>query len=163
MRRGIAVVLASTTLALTSACGTIIHGSEQEIGFRSAPERATVKVDNLPIGQTPIVHKLARKSQHVVQFELAGYEPYSMQISRKASGWVWGNIVFGGLVGLVVDASTGGMYKLTPEQVFGQMSQPTQAGEKRTGDAGFTQEGIYVSVVLRANPNWQKVGQMERE
>jgi hypothetical protein len=36
--------------------------------------------------------------------EFAGFEA---TVTRSVSGWVWGNVVFGGLVGLAVDAISG--------------------------------------------------------
>ena len=34
-------------------------------------------------------------------------------------GWAWGNIVFAGLIGLMVDAWTGGLYELSQDHVAG--------------------------------------------
>ena len=57
--------------------------------------------------------------------------------------------------GLVVDAATGGLYKLSPDQVAGQMG-------KSSANA-VTREGLYVRVVMAADPSWEKVGQMRME
>jgi hypothetical protein len=45
---------------------------------------------------------------------------------------VWGNIVFGGIIGLAVDAITGGLYKLAPEQVSAQLAR----GEIQMAEGG---------------------------
>ena len=59
------------------------------------------------------------------------------------------------LIGLVVDSATGGRYKLSPEQVAGHMcTRPANA---------VTREGMYVRVVMAAEPSWEKVGQMRME
>ena len=68
---------------------------------------------------------------------------------------MWGNIVFGGIIGLVVDAASGGLYELSPEQVAGQMG-------KSSANA-VTREGLYVRVVMTADPSWEKVRQMLME
>ena len=45
-------------------------------------------------------------------------------MDSSLSGWYWGNIVFGGLIGmLIVDPATGAMYKL-PEGVSADMGTP---------------------------------------
>ncbi len=49
--------------------------------------------------------------------DLNGYQTFDATLTREASGWVWGNIVFGGLIGLAVDAIDGGFYNLTPKEV----------------------------------------------
>jgi hypothetical protein len=140
---------------LVIGCATIIHGTTQDVGFSSTPSGATVTVDNTMHGNTPAVVKLSRKDNHMVKIELLGYKPFEATITRSVSGWVWGNIVFGGLIGLAVDAITGGLYKLTPEQIAASLSK---------GDTGFLyqEDAIYVAVVLRPDPTWQRIETMDR-
>jgi hypothetical protein len=77
------------------------------------------------------------------------------KLEKKTSGWVWGNIVFGGVVGVVVDASTGAMYRLTPGSVDANMETRTAVVDgKRT---------IQVAIVMRADPSWEKIGQLRAE
>lgn len=68
-----------------------------------------------------MIAKLSRSDNHIVRIQMDGYQPFDATITRSVSGWVWGNLVFGGLIGLAVDATSGGLYKLTPEQVSAQM------------------------------------------
>ena len=132
-------------------CGTIIHGTTQGIGFSSTPSGASITVNNQIHGKTPTVVELSRKDNHIVKIELPGYQPFEATINRSVSGWVWGNIVFGGLIGLAVDAISGALYKLSPEQL-----QATLAGE----NAGllYEKDAIYVTVILQPDPSWQRVG-----
>ena len=146
--------LAVLLVPLVAACATIMHGTTQDVGLSSTPTNARVTVDNKPMGNTPVVAKLSRKDNHIVRFELDGYQPFEATLTRRTSGWVWGNLVFGGLIGLAVDGISGGLYKLTPEQIAGTMATPT---------ASLTIDGLYVAVVLRADAGWQKIGQLERE
>lgn len=135
---------------LIAGCGTIIHGTTQEIGFTSDPAGASVEVDRLQKGETPVTVDLSRKDTHTVRFDLEGYEPYELAINRKVSGWVAGNIIFGGLIGLVVDAVSGGMYKLEPAQVRAQLEETSTAHVE--GDI------LYVGVVMQPDPSWEKIG-----
>ena len=91
-----------------------------------------------------------------MRMELEGYAPYEATMTRGVSGWVWGNIVFGGLVGLAVDAVSGGLYKISPEQVAGQMA-------KQGASVQSTKDGLYVTVVMSPDPTWQRIGTLERE
>ena len=52
-----------------------------------------------------------------MKIELPGYQPAESTITRGTSRWVLGNLLFGGLIGVVVDATSGGLYALTPEQI----------------------------------------------
>ncbi len=139
-----------------AACCSIIHGTRQDVGISSNPSAARVSVDGIQTGTTPVIAHLTRKDNHFVRIELAGYKPYETTLTRKVSGWVWGNLVFGGLIGLAVDAISGGLYNLTPEQVSGTMLT-------NSADIVPTRDGLYVMVVLKPQPQWQKVGQLQRE
>jgi hypothetical protein len=136
-------------------CATIIHGTNQNVSFSSTPTGAMVTVDNIPRGNTPTVVKLSRKENHVVKIELAGYQPFELTITRKASGWVWGNIIFGGIIGLAVDAITGGMYKLTPELVSASL---TGGGSSLL----HQRDVLYVALVMSADSTWQQIGTLDR-
>ena len=91
-----------------------------------------------------------------MRMELAGYQPYETTVTHSVSGWVWGNIVIGGLIGLAVDAISGGLYKLTPEQVSATMLT-------KSASLARTPDGLYVAVVMTPEPGWQKVGQLQSE
>ena|SRR5712691_7888642 len=80
--------------------------------------------------------------------------PFDMTLTRSVSGWVWGNIVFGGLIGLAVDAIDGAFYNLSPEQVSATLAA-NHASVSKTGD------GIYLFAVLKPEPGWVKVGQLQ--
>ena len=148
--------LLALAIALTAiGCGTIIHGTTQQVGVSSSPSGADVVVDRIDQGSTPVTVDLSRKDKHTVKLSLDGYQPHEMIINRKVSGWVVGNIIFGGLIGLAVDAATGGMYKLSPEQVSAQLDQQT------AGQAIQTDEGtIFITVVLQPDPGWEQIGSL---
>jgi hypothetical protein len=148
-------LLVSASLLL-NACGSIMHGGTQDVGISSSPTGATVKLNSGMTGQTPFVAKLSRKENHVVNVTAPGYAPADLTLTRGVSGWVWGNLVFGGLIGLGVDAMTGGLYKLTPEQLSTTLAKQTGA------TVAPTKDGIYVVLVPVADPAWTKVGQLTR-
>lgn len=102
---------------LFASCATIQHGPTQEVGFHSMPLGATVKLNGREVGETPMARELERERSYIVSYQLEGYQPFQMALTRSTSGWVWGNIFLGGLIGLAVDASNGSMYKLNPESV----------------------------------------------
>ena len=131
--RSIILLKAVFVLLVIAGCATIMHGTGQDIGISSKPTGAQVFVDNQPKGTTPVAVDMKRKDKHIVRIEMEGYQPYEITIIRKTSGWVWGNIVFGGLIGLAVDAITGGLYKLNPEQVMGELAQKPTGAEIKNG------------------------------
>lgn len=100
-----------------SGCATIINGTSQSVDFRSDPPGARVYVDGVARGETPFEADVKRKQEHEVRFELEGYESYDVQLDRTVSPWLAGNILIGGLIGLGIDALSGGMYQVSPSSV----------------------------------------------
>ncbi len=98
---------------------------------------------------------MTRKDNHIVKIQLDGYQPYEATLTRSVSGWVWGHLVFGGLIGLAVDAISGGLYKLTPEQIAGTLVA-------KSGRTQRDEDGVYVVVVLKPHDDWVKIGQLQR-
>jgi uncharacterized protein YceK len=149
------VVLIIAAASVLTGCASIMHGTSQDIGISSTPTNALVTVDNMPVGNTPVVAKLSRKDNHIVHIAVDGYSPADLTLTRSTSGWVWGNIVFGGLIGLAVDAISGGLYNLNPAQLSGQLAQ-------QKASIAPTKDGVYVVLVQRVDPTWVKVGQLTR-
>jgi len=154
MHRTTLVALIVSVLAL-SACASIMHGTSQDVGISSTPTSAFVTVDNAANGQTPFVAKLSRKDNHVIHITADGYAPADLTLTHSTSGWVWGNLLFGGIIGLAVDAITGGLYKLTPEQLNATLA-------KQSASVAPTKDGFYVVLVPAAEQGWLKVGQLQR-
>lgn len=154
MNRTTLVAVIASSLALT-ACASIMHGSSQDVGISSTPTSASVTVDNTAKGQTPFVAKLSRKDNHVIHIAADGYQPADLTLTRSTSGWVWGNLLFGGLIGLAVDAISGGLYKLTPDQLNATLS-------KQQAFVAPTKDGFYVVLVPAAEKGWLKIGQLQR-
>lgn len=145
---------AAACILLLASCGTIMHGSTQGISISSNPTNARVLVNGQPLGLTPVTLDLKRKDNHTVRLELDGYQPYEVALSRGVSGWVAGNIIFGGLIGLAVDAITGGMYKLSPEQIAGEMRSMSTGAVIRDGE-------MFIAVVMQPDSEWEKFGQLD--
>jgi uncharacterized protein YceK len=147
-------LIAGITIALLfSSCASIISGSKQNINFNSTPSGATVWVDDVNLGVTPVIAQLERiKKNQKVKIELQGYKPYELILNRKTNGWIWGNILFGGIIGIIIDASSGAMYRLTPDQIEAQLANGVVMNRKND---------TYIGVVMTADANWEKIGNLE--
>jgi uncharacterized protein YceK len=154
MHRTTLVALIVSALAL-SACASIMHGTSQDVGISSTPTSAFVTVDNVTQGTTPFVAKLSRKDNHIIHIAADGFQPADLTLTHSTSGWVWGNLVFGGIIGLAVDAITGGLYKLSPEQLNATLT-------KQQASVAHTKDGFYVVLVPAPEQGWLKVGQLQR-
>ena len=153
-KTGLKIVIILLSFLIFTNCATIIHGSRQDVSISSNPSKAIVTIDNVEKGITPVTLRLSRKDHHTIQINLNGYMPYETKLTRKVDGWLAGNIVFGGLIGLVVDAATGGMYRLTPDQV--------QAELRNQSASVIDKDGVFLTVVMQPQSDWEKIGQLER-
>jgi len=117
MRRVMSVLLVPAVLGLLYGCGTIINRTKQSVFLQTDPPGVTAIVDGMRRVQTPTSVKLKRGKDHVIAFEKEGYAPTSVAIDHELSGWVWGNLILGGLIGLAIDFTSGGAYKLEPSTV----------------------------------------------
>lgn len=120
-------ILQAVLVLFTSGCASIVSDWEWPVTFRSNPSGAYVILrdkDGVEIhrGYTPITIKLDASSgyfsgaEYEVEMRLPGYEVSKGRVSARLNGWYVGNVVFGGLIGLLIlDPVTGAMFKLPPE------------------------------------------------
>jgi len=154
--RALAALILLSPLLVLAGCASIMHGTTQEISVSSSPTGAKVTVNGMDRGVTPVIADLKRKDNHLIRVTLEGYQPFEMALTRSVSGWVWGNLVFGGIPGLAIDAITGGLYKLSPEQVMAQLQR-----EDVQLTAG--RDMLLVAVVMRPLPGMERIGTLQRE
>ncbi|RMH84174.1 MAG: hypothetical protein D6681_16650 [Calditrichaeota bacterium] len=114
------------------SCASIVSGTKQKINISSSPSAAKVKVERAVAGgvseqtvwegQTPATVELKRKYEYVVTISAEGYKDQRIVLERSTNGWVWGNLLFGGIFGIIIDFSNGAGYKLTPKEIHVELA-----------------------------------------
>jgi len=107
-----------------AGCATIVNGRTQGIAVASTPPAATVKVDGLET-TTPGRVDLRRNREHTMVFTKDGFPDRDVKLESGPSAWLLGNLIFGGLIGLIIDFVSGGAYKLSPASVDMDMATGT--------------------------------------
>ena len=94
------------------------------------------------VDKTPFVATLDPKrgyfkgQSYTLRLELPGYQTTEVELTAKMSGWYWGNLVFGGLIGmLAVDPATGAMWNIAPDKI--DHSLPTASSALLKDNKGF--------------------------
>src|SRR5215472_11016784 len=137
MRRQILVVATFGACAALAGCASIVHGGLRSVSVASSPSGAKVSIYDrsnalVQTSTTPFVAHLDPKYKYFqgqsyrLVFELPGHATAEARLNSSLSGWYFGNLLIGGLVGmLIVDPLTGSMYNLTPEKI----EQPLSAAQ----------------------------------
>lgn len=116
------ILLLCSLLALT-ACGTIANGGSQKIPVMSTPVGASVVSDcgrgPKEHGETPVVVKVSRKADRcIITLKKDGFAEESIVLTRRISGWVWGNMFLPYTIpGVLIDLYDGGAYRRSPASV----------------------------------------------
>lgn len=128
-RLGVRVLtLVGVALSLP-ACATITRGSSQEFTVQSEPSGARVSTSNgFQCDATPCTFRMPRKDAFRATVSMPGYASQTHDIRSGISGGgaagMAGNVVFGGIIGGVVDASSGAMNDLTPNPLIVTLRTP---------------------------------------
>jgi hypothetical protein len=121
-------------------CATIVSGTTKEITVTSNPAGARVTVDG---GSTQIMTPgkiiLKRDTKHILTFAMDGCEPQTVVVEKKLNGWVFGNLLFGGIFGIVIDIVSGSVNDLKPDTAHVNFP-PRVAGATPTAPAVDRQE-----------------------
>jgi len=95
-------------------CATVINGTSQDYQVWSEPNGAGVSLSNGASCTTPCELSMKRRDDYRADIEMEGYQPTSVLIQSRTGGAMAGNLLLGGIVGGVVDASNGSTNHLFP-------------------------------------------------
>lgn len=127
--------VAMVAIASLAGCASILGDSRYPVAVTSAPAGASFEITDkngqvVHSGNTPSTVTLKSGKgyfsgqTYTLRFKKEGYPDKTVELDSSVSGWYWGNILFGGIIGmLIVDPATGAMYKL-PEFVSADMGRP---------------------------------------
>lgn len=108
-----------------SNCASILSRSTYPVYITSKPKGANIiitdkKGHEVYKGKSPTSLTLKAgagyfsKAKYTVKISAPGYEDSVLPIKFKIDGWYWGNLLIGGWLGmLIVDPTTGAMWKIT--------------------------------------------------
>ena len=118
------IILVALAVLLSSGCASIISDSTYAVAISSEPDNVRFMIKDksgkkVSRGKTPAVVSLEagagffKGQTYSVHFKKRGYERRIVEIKREIDGWYIANILFGGIIGLlIVDPITGAMWTL---------------------------------------------------
>ncbi len=143
------IVVALSACALSTGCASIISGRHADVSINSYPSNAHVVIrDNegrqVASCNTPGTVSLKRNrryflpARYTATVEAPGYAPTEVPIHSTVNPWIVGNIVVGGIPGLVVDNATGAAWEPSQSEYHTQLaplSGPDQGAMYSSNDS----------------------------
>ena len=120
-------LIAVASILIMTSCASIVSKSSWPVTINSSPSEAKISIKDkkgieIYTGTTPATLKLKSgsgffsKARYQVTFEKVGFDKKVVPVEFKLNGWYFGNIIFGGPLGLlIIDPATGAMFKLETE------------------------------------------------
>ncbi len=117
-------VLLGMFILITFSCASIVSKSKYPLTVNSNPSGAVLivtdkKGNEIYNGTTPTTLTLKAgagffsMARYQLRIEKEGYQVKNIPVDMTFDGWYIGNIIFGGLIGLlIIDPATGAMWKL---------------------------------------------------
>lgn len=112
------MVFISILAVSVTGCASVTTGRYQRVPIDSNPQEAKVTISSGFRGITPCSFELQRNMNHVITIAKKGYRTAQINLKKTVCGSTAGNILLGGFIGLGIDAMTGAMFKIVPENVY---------------------------------------------
>jgi hypothetical protein len=137
--RGLVIICCTV---MVCGCASIISKSQWPVTIRSVPEQADVTITDVKenkqvhSGKTPATVTLSSYNGYFsgktykVEITKDDYETNTVEIHPVVNGWYFANLVFGGVLGMVIiDPLTGAMWTLSPKDIDVTLMRKPSAAE----------------------------------
>jgi hypothetical protein len=136
--KGITIIV---VMFFLSSCASIVSSRKWPLTVNSDPVGAKVVITNKTgvevfNSTTPATIKLKSgagyftKETYIIKFQMDGFADKTVPVNCKFNSWYIGNLVFGGLIGiLIIDPITGAMYRLKTDIVNVKLDKTTASSE----------------------------------
>jgi hypothetical protein len=112
--KGAVVGVACVAVMMALGCASICGGPSW-LAMETNPKNIEVKIEGIQNGEkfskvTPFKVELSRSSDYKIIVQTPHYKSEEIVLRRKITGWFWGNLLIGGLIGMGIDGLSGNMW-----------------------------------------------------
>ena len=152
-------------ITISTSCASIVSKTKYPVTIDSAPRGASVTIvnkrgDQVYTGVTPSLVKLKsgggffQNAIYTITLSKEGFTTKTIELKATLNGWYFGNVLFGGLLGLlIIDPATGAMYKLKITDV-NETLLPAQ-GSGNTTSADVKNPGLRIYDINEIPASWK--------
>ena len=137
MRSYVSIFLVICLLLVQAGCASIVSGKTQDVMIHSRPTGAHILIDGAVSGTTPMVANLVRKQRHTIDISKEGYVKVTRGTTKGFNWWYIANLLFGGVIGLIVDPITGAMFEVKPGEVNVELVADASASSGASAKSEF--------------------------
>ncbi|UCA60045.1 PEGA domain-containing protein [Chryseobacterium rhizoplanae] len=117
MKNNLSIVLLLVTALSTTSCATIFTGTRDKITFNSSPEGAKVIHNGEEKCTTPCTAPISRSlGKQFITVEKEGFDSQKIKLNKSFNAVTLLNILFGGAIGVGIDAATGSLTKYSTKK-----------------------------------------------
>jgi hypothetical protein len=135
-------------------CASIVSGRNATVEIESQPSNADVVVRDkhgkeVVATHTPASVQLKRKdgflmpASYTATIEKPGYAPETVPIRSTVNPWILGNVVFGGIIGLAIDNTTGAAWQ-PKQKTIQKCLTPMRPGEPASAEVSDQTASVVV-------------------
>ena len=144
------LAVAAVGMSALSGCASIVNNGMRDVSVASEPPGAKVSIYNrsntlVSTHTTPFTAQLEPKhgyfkgENYRLVFEKDGFAASEAHLKSTVSAWYFGNIIFGGLIGmLAVDPATGAMFNIAPDKLEHKLTPAQQPAADAAGATAAT-------------------------
>lgn len=127
MQFNLRLFITALAFVFFNSCASIFSKGTYPLVVSTDPAEAEIVISTpdgqeIYTGQSPATVELEasagflKKATYEVTIKKHGYAEQKIPLTYKIDGWYWGNLLLGGVVGmLIIDPATGAMFKPTKE------------------------------------------------
>lgn len=113
-------------LPLLGACASIFNPSPEVVTFSTEPQGALVTYNGAQVGRTPCSVTMSARRGSIVSITLEGHHEQLVDANTEINRWIYANFLFGGILGLLIDAGTGSFTMVDDSPVLLRMTPLSQ-------------------------------------
>jgi hypothetical protein len=130
---GLLLITFLILMALSTGCATIMNGDMVTVPVTTHPAEANLFVAGREYKSPASVEVPRGKGDFKLQISKEGYKNGYVMLEESLDAWYAGNLLFGGVIGLVLDPLSGKAYDVEPEQVDYWLVKEGESGEGYLG------------------------------